>query len=278
MSCQLNSQSASDTPRNAEFDAYWYAGDAEISRYELSQARYGELRTGEAVLIFVTEDFRTDRQVKYEGGDRKNVVPILKMNATKKFSTGLYPYSIMSSVFTPIENNTQTIKVSASSQEWCGHTYAQLNTEKNKYKFTGHSYFDSEADQDINLPQVTLEDELWTSLRKSPSTLPLGEIDIIPSLIHLRLKHLPIKSYKATASLDQSDGIYSYVLNYSDMDRKLVINFEKAFPYRILSWEEHLGGLVTTAKRTHEQKLPYWSKNRESDSGLRNELGLRSAF
>ena len=35
-----------------EFNAYWYAGKAEITSYSLQQARYGELRDGHAVLIF----------------------------------------------------------------------------------------------------------------------------------------------------------------------------------------------------------------------------------
>ena len=34
-----------------QFGRYWYQGKAELTRYELNQARYGELHTGEAVLI-----------------------------------------------------------------------------------------------------------------------------------------------------------------------------------------------------------------------------------
>ena len=47
-------------------DEYWYQGKAEISRFELQQSRYGEVHQGDAVMIFVTEDFRTDIQVKLE--------------------------------------------------------------------------------------------------------------------------------------------------------------------------------------------------------------------
>ena len=38
------------TDRN-DFDAYWFSGEAELTRYELSQARYGEAHQGEAVFI-----------------------------------------------------------------------------------------------------------------------------------------------------------------------------------------------------------------------------------
>ena len=63
-----------------DFNDYWYAGKAEITRYELQQARYGELRKGDAVLIFVTEDFLTDKQVKYEFGDSGKATSVLKLN------------------------------------------------------------------------------------------------------------------------------------------------------------------------------------------------------
>ena len=41
------------------FDTYWYQGLAELSRYDLKQSRYGQVRQGEAVLVYVTEDFST---------------------------------------------------------------------------------------------------------------------------------------------------------------------------------------------------------------------------
>ena len=43
---------------------YWFDGTAEISSFKLVQSRYGEAREGEAVLIYVTEDFLTKEQVK----------------------------------------------------------------------------------------------------------------------------------------------------------------------------------------------------------------------
>jgi hypothetical protein len=39
------------------FNEYWYQGKAEITSYDLQQARYGENREGSAVLVFVSEDF-----------------------------------------------------------------------------------------------------------------------------------------------------------------------------------------------------------------------------
>lgn len=45
---------------------YRYQGKAELNRFDLQQERYGEIREGDAVLIFVMEDFLPETQVKYE--------------------------------------------------------------------------------------------------------------------------------------------------------------------------------------------------------------------
>ncbi|MFQ5504027.1 MAG: hypothetical protein ACE5F1_04415 [Planctomycetota bacterium] len=154
--------------RDRRFFDYWHQGEAEISRYRLSQARYGENHDGHAVLIFVTEDFLPGRGVKYEGSDpsRAGSVPVLKLNFVKKFITGIYPYSMMCSVFTPTNaRRTRSLKVSASIQEWCGHVYQQMNLRDGKYRVDLHSYFEQEADRAHELEAVMLEDEIWTRIR-----------------------------------------------------------------------------------------------------------------
>jgi hypothetical protein len=70
--------------QSQEFKDYWYAGEAEITSYELQQARYGEIRNGKAVLVFVTEDFLPQKQVKADRYNSTNI-PVLKLNSTKKF-------------------------------------------------------------------------------------------------------------------------------------------------------------------------------------------------
>ncbi|MFQ5752653.1 MAG: septum formation inhibitor Maf [bacterium] len=282
-------KSTSDGDENA-FQKYWFSGQAEITRYALEQARYGEIHKGDAVLIFVTEDFLTDKQVKYEFGDAKHAIPILKLNFTKKFYTGIYPYSIMTSIFTPVDvNKNSTLKVTSSSQEWCGHTFMQLNARNDKFDVLLRSYFQNEGDQEFELKSALLEDEVWTKIRLAPNTLPTGSIKIIPGLQFARLRHVPLKIEKATARLStlkqpslSPNELWVYAIEYQDIKRKLVITFEKNFPYRILAWEEsHPSGfgakakmLTTRAVKTHAIKSPYWSKNKVSDSYLRDNLGL----
>src|SRR6185436_8136591 len=78
-----------------QFKSYWYGGKAELNSYKLQQSRYGEIREGKAMLIFVTEDFSRNLQVKLdEPGDVADKISVLKMNFTKNFITGVYPYSM----------------------------------------------------------------------------------------------------------------------------------------------------------------------------------------
>ncbi|TDI78598.1 MAG: septum formation inhibitor Maf [Caldithrix sp.] len=265
------------------FNKYWYAGKAEITRYALDQARYGEIRKGDAVLIFVTEPFLTDKQVKHEFGDSKNSVSVLKLNSIKKFYTGIYPYSMMTSVFTPVAVSKQpTLKVTSSSQEWCGQTFMQLNNREGKIEALLHSYFQSEGEQNFKLDAALLEDEVWTRIRLAPESLPTGKIEIIPGLQFARLRHTPLKVEKATAKLSTAGELQVYTIEYKKLKRKLVIKFEKDFPHRIIAWEEsQMSGygpsakmLTTRAVKTHSILSDYWSKNRLSDSHLKDELGL----
>ena len=87
--------------KSTGFNDYWYAGTAELSRYELEQARYGELHPGEAVMVFVSEPFDINKQVKSDNSE--NTTGVLKLNFMRKFNTGIYPYSTMSSTFSPID-------------------------------------------------------------------------------------------------------------------------------------------------------------------------------
>lgn len=257
-----------------EFKMYWFNGKAEISSYKLEQARYGEMHEGSAVLIFVTEDFLPDVQVKADSKDAENI-SVLKLNATKDFNTGIYPYHTMQSTFYPLSNNYHALKVTSSIQEWCGQVYSQINN-RGQFEVLSHSYFEGEADEEFKLDETILENELFNQLRINPKSLPTGDITIIPSLEYLRLKHRQIKLYKATAKLTDS----TYAVYYPDLERSLEINFKSDFPYTIEAFKESYPDgadgaiLTTTAKRINTILEPYWQKNKPDDSYLRAQLGL----
>lgn len=270
-----------------DFKNHWYQGKAELNRYELKQARYGEIHEGHAVMIFVTEDFLREQQVKRDMGSEP-ADSVLKLNFTKNFFTGIYPYSLMTSVFTKVDfEKPETPKVSFSGQEWCGHVYMQLNRDDDEFDCQLHSYFQSEGDQSFELPLAVLEDEIWNMIRMAPNTLPLGKIKVIPSSEHARLKHIELEPLKAEASLAiekdrtfSKEQVYVYRLKYtSGLNRELTIYFDQKVPYQIRGWRETGDSfgreLTTTAVLKNTIMNDYWSRNRNEDRKLRKELGLK---
>jgi hypothetical protein len=266
----------------ARFGQYWYQGKAELTRYKLDQARYGEMHSGEAVLIFVTEPFLLEKQVKLERGDPSKGIPVLKLNFVRKFFTGIYPYSLLTSTFTPVDfTRTRTLKVSSGSQEWCGQTFTQLNFRNGRYAGLLRSYFEDEGDRAFDFAPAWLEDELWTRIRLAPQTLPVGDVTVVPGLQYARLWHKEVRPEKATASLRGDGKENVYTLDYSAIPRKLAIRFDKAFPYKIRSWEETQPGgfdgsppLTTKAVATGSLLLDYWRRHGNADAHYRRELGL----
>lgn len=270
---------------NVDFESwgnYWFQGKAEISSFELIQYRYGEERTGDAVLIFVTEEFSKDKHVKLDNPEEagRDKISVLKMNQTRDFVTGIYPYHLMLSVFTPTKELSHSLKLTGSSQEWCGQAYSQLNL-KNGENYNGKlfSYFENEGDQSFSLTAIP-EDELWNLIRIGPNQIPLGSAMMLPSLIHQRFTHrefIPEEAF--LRMIDLSDQRSQLEVAYSSGKRVLKINFEKKFPYEIMSWEEEWvtpNGQkeITRAQRKTIKLIDYWTRNKVDDEYLRQELML----
>ena len=275
---------------NVAVDNYLSQGKAEVNVYEVSQNRYQENHSGQLVSVFVTEDFLTDKQVKNERYVNENSAWILKNIQLKKFTTGVYDYSLFNSVFTPIDRNKfpKSLKVSASSQEWCWTIYTQFNLNLNsEYKVEHRSYFEKEGDRTTRIKSSYLEDEVFTVLRMNPLLLPLGTVQLIPPANYLQLKHLQIQSYKAFTSLIpynekefSGSNLMQYKIVYPQLKRTIRIVFENKAPYKIMGWFEKFpssfdGKLRTTGVILKTQKmLPYWKQNSLKDKQLREELGL----
>lgn len=275
---------------NVAVDSYWSQGKAEVNVYKVSQNRYQENHSGQLVSVFVTEDFLTNKQVKNEYYVSENSTWILKNIQLKKFTTGVYDYSLFNSVFTPIDrsNFPKSLKVSASSQEWCGTIYTQFNLILNSdYKVEHRSYFEKEGDIATRIKSSYLEDEVFTVLRMNPLLLPLGTVQLIPPANYIQLKHLQIQSYKAFTSLIpytkkelSGSNLMEYKIVYPQLKRSINIVFENKAPYKIMGWFEKFpssfdGKTRTTSAILKAQKmLPYWRQNSLKDAYLRKELGL----
>ncbi|EIM76428.1 hypothetical protein A3SI_10459 [Nitritalea halalkaliphila LW7] len=260
---------------------YWFKGEAEITSFTLEQARYGEVHPGEAVLIYVTEDFSKKKQVKLDDPRGKDVLNVLKLNSIREFETGVYKYNTMVSIFTPTKVQRASPKITASVQEWCGQSFTQLNHNSDDgYSWRMYSYFESEGDQSGSVNGLA-EDELWTLLRIQPEAIPTGSVKLFPSVLENRLRHVPIEAHEAFIRIqDISESRRQLEVTYGDTGRTLKIDFLSAFPHEILGWEESQsekgGGIIRTkATRKAIKKQAYWKNNRLEDSFLRQELKLR---
>ncbi|MEK6782777.1 MAG: hypothetical protein AABY93_13840 [Bacteroidota bacterium] len=285
ISCNRNAASQSSRSKLNETDVfknYWYSGKAELNSFILEQSRYGELRDGKAVLIFVTEDFSQKKQVKLDDPEKagNDKTSVLKMNFTKNFVTGIYPYSMMLSVFTPVSRDQfpNSLKATMTSQEWCGHVFNQLNLRDKEYYVSAYSYFEQEGDEKTTVNNAILEDELWNIIRLDPENLPVGDFLMIPGLFFTRLRHSDIKETLVNAVKSESESEMLYTVAVKDQERILAIRFEKSFPHKILGWEESFTerGNATRTKAVLDKTLilDYWTKNKNEFRYLRDSLHL----
>ncbi len=239
----------------------------------------------QAILIFVTEDFSNKKQVKldFPSSDSEDKQPVLKMNFSKKFRTGIYPYHMLLSTFQPVGVNAvkYPLKETASITEWCGQTFAQLNQHSDSFRLRSFSYFESEGDVDRFVELNWTEDGIWSLIKIAPEKLPTGKIKILPGLFYSFLKHKPFDAMDAVAHLEENDlGVMTYSLKYADSDRTLSIRFASSAPYPILSWTEtYKEGdqyMTTSANLKKRIKLDYWNYNSNADSLWIKELEMQN--
>ncbi len=242
-------------------------------------------------MIFVTEDFSSDKQVKLDNPNSAVTakVPILKCNFTKRFNTGIYPYSMMVSSFVATNRNIypNILKATCTSQEWCGQTYTQLNNRNNQFNIQSYSYFETEGDKIKSLKTSLVEDELFTLIRLNPATLPQGNIEILEGLMHQRLTHKDFNTIAANATvadisenpswLKSKEKLRKYCILFTDSKRELNIYFTSIFPFVIQGWEDTFSssksGEHTTTRGVKNRSilLDYWKHNQPIDSTFRKD-------
>jgi hypothetical protein len=283
-------QAVAEGPRPSQgaspaFWERWSDGQAELDGYRVTMPRYGEPRDGHVVLVYVTEEMNQKTLVKDDTGavppDQKEVV--LKLNHTLKFRTGIYPYSVMTSVFSPVgsagRERFAPVKISFTAQEWCGHVFQMVTPTLDAFSSILHSYFSVEGDREDHVttePLTLYEDALWIQLRELDGPFEGGgdwEGYVVPSLWQLRKTHRLAEPVKATITREEAevDGtpITRFTLRYADYSRTWDI--EGAEPHRILAWRTSDGEEGTL---TGTVRLPYWQLNANGDERYLAELGL----
>lgn len=276
-----------------EFLRYWKSGLAELSSYDITEDRYGELRKAQGVLIFVYEEINASTRIKVES-DRTPVVkriPVLKLNNVLKFTTGIYDYSVMTSVFAGlsgpyIQRALEPQKISLSSQEWCGSVFHQLIPHPGKLVSEIHSYFEAEGDTISTLPYpagpLYYEDEIPILVRELDGVFMKSgatkKINLVPALWERRKRHdeLAITEGVLTkvgpGSMILHGGetrIAKWALAFKGITTTYYV--EAAFPRKLLAWENthgEKGELINSLRK------PYWTLHANKDQPLRKDLEL----
>ena len=272
------------------FWKHWGDGQAELNGYVITQPRYGEVRKGEAIFVFVTETFTHKQRVKSDGG-HSDEYPVIKLNDIRDFQTGVYDYNAMTSAFVRLDGK-QAIglptKISFSMQEWCGHAWDQWSVDHNTFTRIGHSYFDGEADVNVTgtlQPQTVFADNLPILVRGlTGEWLTPGQtapIKLIPQAIHTRMQHREPEALDVTIHREQTSAPVTVPAGTFDAriwrianGNKSIAEFwvETAHPHRLLKWTAADGG---TGMLTGTTRMKYWNKAREGDEQLRESLGLK---
>lgn len=294
-------------------DAFWKTwgdGQAELSTYDLVYPRYGEPRKGTAVAIVVTENFDADTHVKREGTDRKDGkdLPVLKLNLVEDFATGVYDYNLMTSAFVSLVEHRGNpagalLKETFSAQEWCGHSWMQVDARGGELAHELHSYFEGEGDQKDELPNAKdgfAEDALllWARGLAGPELAPGEErtVPLLRSLATTRLAHVALawdsavlkreKAFVARATSAGSFDCEAFVATITRADDGVKPRFGKPLPKttrwtflvdrgeprRVVHFENDQG---LSADLVASARLKYWELNKPGGEASLEQLGLK---
>jgi hypothetical protein len=280
-----------ELPASEPFGSIWYDGRAELSGYRWKGTRYGELRTGQAVAVFVTEPFSRSLRVKVDrpDPDAGEVVTAMKLNLVRDFRTGIYDYNTMVSAFVDSEDFS-TMKLTFTSAEWCGHVYEELDVREEETTVDVRSYFQGESERHRLAPRPDgLYGEqllVWLRGLRGPVLEPGASLTVpfLPSAFERRLRHVPPTWAEARITRDAANrrvtvpaGTFEavvYRVESSD-GRSAEVAIEAASPHRLLSWSwERDGTVLDAGALSGTKRMPYWQLHVSGDERHLEELGL----
>lgn len=281
---------------NNTFNEHWQDGRAELNGYRWHVTRYGQVRNGQAVLVYVTEPFNRSKLVKSNTPleDPAHTLEVLKLNMVRDFQTGIYDYNTMVSVFAR-SDRFEPLKISFSSAEWCGHVYEQLQYQPNQITNQIHSYFEDESaikTIEQRAGGVT-EDNLFILLRglRGPFLQPgqTRSVAFLPSSFYRRLAHrrlswssAQIHRHTDLESINVPAGTFTTIVYTvtTSQNRKGQFFVDQDYPHRIIQWnwrndinindhETDESGQLSGATR-----LKYWSLKQNGHEHHLKTLGL----
>jgi hypothetical protein len=251
--------------------AVWNDGNAEVSRYEARDPRYGIPRESIAVLIVVAEDLRRDRLVKADRPEAQPTIRVLKLNQVRSIPTGVYTYQQMLSAFLEADR-LDAVKLTVASHEWCGNTFVEWRRDRPFVQI--RTYFEDPGD--VDAPFTAGDALFYDALPLKLRGLDFGRtrdasVRIVDTLFSSRPAPPAIAEGRLSVTrLDAPAPAWRVTLTRGE--RKDVFDFETAFPHGLLRWERSDGGSL---RRIDTRRFHYWEKNHPGDERLLSQPGTR---
>jgi hypothetical protein len=218
---------------------------------------------------------------------------VIKLNKLYRFVTGIYDYSVMTTVFSVVDSHLghhpfQAARVTNTTQDWCGQVSQRLDLHEDGWHHELRSYFEREGDQETVLPAKSdlgdSEDNLWVWIRELDGEVLVPgesrELSAVPALWELRKSHrrIALHAVRITKSagepFETPMGTFrAFRWSWQIEDRSVSIWVEADGARRILGWEDSAGGRGRLAASI---RVPYWQAHDNADLHWRDELMLPS--
>ncbi len=280
-----------------DFGAHWHDGRSEIDGYRWSVVRYGQSRSGQCVMIYVTEPFSESKRVKVDDPRKepRDTFDALKLNLIRDFQTGIYDYNTMTSVFVR-SDDFEPVKISFSGAEWCGHIYEELVFEGRRVRERLSSYFEGESSDRTLASEAggIAEDNLFIVLRglRGEFLRPTEKrtVPFLPGAFQRRLTHRPLAW--TTAEIERLEASETAVVPAGTFDTMVYLvrveggrlgrfQVEAAYPHRLVSWQWSAAGGAGEPREAEEHgelsgsaRLQYWKLQDNGHEAHLEALGL----
>jgi len=262
----------------------WDDGLSEMSYYNATDTIYGTTRRYFRVMLLNREWLDRTQRVKAtpppaaddasaatSRANRAEAIGVFKLNIIEEIPTENYNYRHMVTVFLN-RASLRPEKLAASSQEWCGTTFKQLQWLPDALKVRGFSYLEGEADREWTLPAEPIlypHEALCVLVRAAAASQTDMQLSILPPM---RSNHMPeptpsesrLNVSAETRRVRVPFGRFrarKVTLTAADGGQTAQFFVEAAAPYRLLSASFDSG--LTLSLRFVERRA-YWDRSKPS--------------
>ncbi len=263
---------------------HWDDGLSEICYYDATDMLYGRSRHYFRVMLLNREWLDPTERVKSEPPpvagdasaaasqpDKVEAIGVFKLNIVEEIPTENYNYRHMVTVFLN-RASLHPEKLAASSQEWCGTTFKQLQWLPDGLRIRGFSYFQGEADREWTLPAEPIlypREALYVLVRAAAAARTDIPLILLPPM---RSNHMP-PLVRSESRLSVSGQIETSRVPFGRFRARRVtltetggrqtaqFLVEEAAPYRLLSGRFDSG--LSMSLRFAERRA-YWDRSKPS--------------